>query len=233
MSEKPTPTQEEVLLNKQITKLIGGYCVKHTQNNEKAFNGLKVYSITDEHYNSLPQEKQKKLDDIFDTISTDDQEKITFWDNVFGDFNKSKDLHLVTATFKIEKVYKAKTAKGRYVMGLLGNWIAGYISPIDGKTNSFLLPKTKSLLTLENLKDLLHLGVWDNKNQKQITPYTKFETKEVEKIVEKTRVVTQEKKVGVDKKALEKAKAKVLHSWSKKWQPETVEAILNDFIKEL
>jgi Cft2 family RNA processing exonuclease len=226
-------TQNEINIDKQIKKLVSGDCVKKSQDQEKAFFATRTSIISQERYDTLNEAQKKAINEVLQITSTDKPEEIEFLNNVFDDFDKSKDYRLLTASFKIEKITKGKTINDRLVFSILGHWECGYVNEVENGVNTYILPKTKSLLTITNLPELLEMGVWDNKNKKLLTKYTEFETKEVEKIVKETKIVTQEKKVGVDKKQLEKAKAKVMHSWSKKWQPETVEAILNDFIKEL
>jgi hypothetical protein len=233
-----TPDQEEILNWSNINNQIGGYCKTLADIHKDAFSNLKNFIIPDEIYEKLSETKRKEIEDNLQIISTDDPEKIQFLENVFADFTKSKQLYLVEACFKIEKIQRGYTANGRYVFGILGNWQAGHVnqlgkSPQNKEVCSVLVPGTRALVTIDSLPELLEMGIWDGEKHELVTKYTEFKTQEVEKIVEKTKVITQEKKVGVDKKQLEKAKAKVLHAWSKKWQPETVEAILNDFIKEL
>jgi hypothetical protein len=73
-----------------------------------------------------------------------------------------------------------------------------------------------------------------NRETKQIlTKQTQFEKIEKEKIVEKTKVITQKKKSGIDKKKLNKAIMKTKHEMTKKWMPNVVDDILANFAKNL
>jgi len=75
-----------------------------------------------------------------------------------------------------------------------------------------------------------------NRETKEIlTKQTQFEKIEIEteKIIEKTKIITQEKKTGIDKKKLDKAIAKTKHEMYKKWQPSAVDAVIDNLISNL
>lgn len=76
------------------------------------------------------------------------------------------------------------------------------------------------------------LIIYDVDNKEVITKHTEFKFETVEKTIEKTKIVKQEVKSGIDPNKLEKAKKKILHKWKdEKWAKN--EEVLSDFISEI
>lgn len=91
----------------------------------------------------------------------------------------------------------------------------------------------KNILMGNQVLESIALTIYNKTQKKLFTTFTDFEQITTEKIVEKTKVITQDRKTGIDQKKLQKAIDKTRHTMSKKWMPNVVDDVLQELKKNL
>lgn len=103
---------------------------------------------------------------------------------------------------------------------------------IGGETQTFE-KGFKYVIPVQGMFKSIPYVIANRETKDILTKQTQFETIEKEKVVEKTKIITQEKKSGIDKKKLDKAIAKTKHQMKGKWQEIVVDDVITTLINNL